>query len=130
VKEPSPHNLVIRYPLLLAAAIFAVFFVALLTIPSVGGQVGVAVILAAAASLSGLGTLLAWAHRPWFLYLTLVIMTPIPLEWLGVLSPIWIPFRKFYIDLLSLLPFVFPLWGFAVHLQYAVNKRRQKGGRE
>lgn len=131
MKEPNPHNLIVRYPVHLTAALFPVMLVSLLVHRTFQDNLQGALILAILLSLSGGGILLAWAHRPLFLYVTLAIMLGAPLPLLGLFQILpfdlpWLGMNMVAQRLLSALPIVLPLWGYAVHILYIINKRRRE----
>ena len=90
-----------------------------------------AVGIAAAASFAGMGVLLAWAYRRWFLYVTLVLILVMFAGWMGTRALLWSDAGGILQKLLWCLAIVLPIWGWAVHLQMTINKKRHwKGGRE
>ena len=70
MKEPDPHHLLIRHPVWWMLVLFVVFLAQLFVVPYWRGHAEYAVGIAAAASFSGMGLLLAWVYRRWFLYVT------------------------------------------------------------
>jgi hypothetical protein len=131
VKEPDPHHLLIRHSWWSMLVLFVVFLAQLLITPYGRGHVEYAVGIAAAASFSGMGLLLAWVYRRWFLYLTVGLIVVLLIGWMGMIFLSWGDERKIFQKLLWCLAIVLPLWGWMVHLLYTIRKRlRQKRGRE
>lgn len=108
---------------------FGICLAQLLISPYCRYRLEYAVGIAAAASFSGMGVLLAWAYRRWFLYVALGLIVVLLIGWIGMIFLSWDDERKIFQKLLECLAIVLPLWGWMVHLQYTIKKRlRQKRG--
>ena len=108
--------------------LFAIFLAQLLISPYCDYRPEYAVGIAAAASFSGMGILLAWTYRRWFLYVTVVLIVALLIGWIGMIFLSWEDGRKIFQKLLWCLAIVLPLWGWMVHVQMTFNKWRTKRG--
>ena len=110
---------------------FGVFLAQLFISPYWHGRADYAVGIAAAASFAGMGLLLAWAYRRWFLYVTVLLIVVMFVGWMGARSLLWSDAKGILQKLLWCLAIVLPLWGWIVHLQFTIKKKlREKGGRQ
>jgi hypothetical protein len=131
VKNTSPFHPLIRHPLWSMLVFFAIFLAQLLISPYCRYRLEYAVGIAAAASFSGMGVLLAWTYRRWFLYVTVVLIVVLLIGWMEMIFLSWDDERKIFQKLLWCLSIVLPLWGWMVHVQMVVNKwRAKRGGRQ
>jgi hypothetical protein len=123
VKKPDPHHWLIRHPWWSMLVFFGVFLAQLFISPYWHGRVESTVGIAAAASFSGMGLLLAWSYRRWFLYVAVVLIVLMFIGWMGARALLWSDPRGILQKLLWCLSIVLPLWGWIVHLQLAIQKR-------